>query len=1038
MKRKNKLIIIAASFLSVFVLGSLSNKANNATPLSADSDWAVNDTKALASNAHSVYNGTDAYIFFKLSSNDYASMTSEYLNVGGASYYQTSDYNFLTYIEVSNDNETYIPFGNICNHNNVNYFFKDGTFRFGLKRDTDTIRQVISYQYIRVLEGCEFPSYNYCVNGGTKTKFVQKETSISKLSNFNETNDYGFSTYSEYAEKKTMTFTGIAMGWNNSHYGNLSGYNQLILCFGEHNVDFLANDHKADATNRAKQNYDIGQKLTFNGLPIYKIYNYYSDTKVGYDHGFAYFYVQYPVEVLQMTKNNMVPTLHIEEGTEFMDVLLPEVTLKYMGGSWVISNASDYRIEEPLDIDFYRLKDVTFPHEFGANNAHPVLANLPSEGASLAFDINFGELSTTNWDQVVNFDGLYNFCISMYPALGRVALIDRDNDNKEVQVLEGLTFTPYANNTFEIDIQCGEQTTIKVAINHLIVIDYVTNKNKTASSTLWIIDTVGTTTMDYYKEVVEYVPIMNYGGSAYYDFVEGDPVYNFANVVNPFDLYSNSVGSANLEFEYEDGAVTDGKYNAGVWTLTIKLVVEGYKTTTKTIMINVHGKISIAKIYYDDAEDYVEAPIGSKLVAPPNPNTYREGEYDYVFDGWYFEGAKWDFENDVVAGDMHLYSRFKATVPHYIVSVSFEGVEIKDTTYSLTKGSVFPFELFDVEGATFEVYLNNSQITSLVVEDDISLVVKYTIVYTYIEAVAPTCLEDGNIGYWYSQVYSNYYFADSRGREVIKDVVLPKLNHDIIHLDYKDSTCSELGNVPCYYCNNCHKHFTDEEAQNELEDWFIAKKPHILTHHASKEATCEEDGNLEYWSCANEKGVYYGNEECSYKLEDIVIKAFGHDYRAPTYNWIENNGEYQCIASIICTHCQDEIVEIKNAEKVVVRTSTCSQEGQISYFVRFDDDRFNSQNKIVTTAKAPHTFVHVAQIDAVGDSSGVKEHYECSECHKYFLKYGDNYLEVLYNDLLFKNFSVGCGGDITTTSLLLSMTAGALSLLLMLRRKEER
>ena len=123
---------------------------------------------------------------------------------------------------------------------------------------------------------------------------------------------------------------------------------------------------------------------------------------------------------------------------------------------------------------------------------------------------------------------------------------------------------------------------------------------------------------------------------------------------------------------------------------------------------------------------------------------------------------------------------------------------------------------------------------------------------------------------------------------------------------------------------------------------------------------------------------------------------------------------------------------------MVVRVASCSREGQISYSVRFDDLRFNAQNKIIATAKTPHNYVHIEQIDATKESEGVKEHYECSECHKCFVKNGDNYQEVQYLDLLYKFKASGCGGSMATPSLVVLASAGALTLLLTLRRKEGR
>ena len=1033
MKKNIKLATLSAFFLSIFTLGALSNNS----PLSAHADdWTIVDTSVVTAYSYIMYDASDGYIFFRVNPNDYTSLPSDYKVTLGMTYFNVSDYNFLSYIQISHDNQTYVPFSTIYNQSNINYFFKDGTFRFGLRRNAETIREDGSYEYIKVLQGCEFPSYNYCSTGTNKTKYVQKETTISKLNRVveNGPKSGAVSYYEQMIEKKMMNYTGIAYGWNNANYSSNQNYRQLILSFGEHNVDFLANDHNANNTNRASDAYDIGKKLTINGLPIYKIRNHFPNTHVGYDHGFAYFYVNYPIDVLLMNKNNLVPTLHIEEGTEFMDVLLPEVNLKFVGGGWIANNSNEFRIDEPLEIYNHTLVDL--PHHLGTD-PHPILGQLPEEGCKLAFTVNTNDIDLTNAGNVFNIDGLYKCTLSITPSIGTILLLDKDSNNAVVQQFDGYLFAQNSNYTFEIEVICGQNTTVKFAINHLLVIDYTFSINKTGASDIWVIDTSGQLSIDVYQELDQYSPIINYGGTSSYDFIEGDSVYNFANVVNAFDLYDESVGVTNIVYEYEDGAVSDGKYNAGTWTLTIKLIVDGHEIISKTITINVHGNTSLATIYYDDGEP-IKVPVGSKLNPPINPNTYREGEYDYVFDGWYFEGAKWDFENDIVQGDMHLYSRFKPVSPHYIVTAIFEGIERLSTTYSLTKGSVLPFEVFELEGASFEVFLNGNKITSLVVQDDITILVKYIVVYTYVEAKEATCTEDGNIGYWYSSIYAGYYFADPEGREVIKDVVIPKLNHDIIHLDYKDSTCSEVGNVDCYYCNNCHKHFSDGNAQNELEDWSITKKPHILTHHEKVDATCENDGHVEYWTCQNEPGVYYGDEACETKLEDIIIYAFGHNYLAPTYTWEEVDDGYQCKASIYCTHCHDEISETKLADKLVIREANCEHEGQISYSVRFANERFNAQTKIVKTSKTPHSYVFVEGVKATKDMDGVKEHYECSNCHRYFIKQGDEYNEVLYSELIYRIKSSGCGGSIATPSILLFASAGALSLLFVLKRKEDR
>ena len=1044
MKRNNKVIALTTLLFSALALTLLPNKPNSNIEVHADGEWTTISTKAIASDDFFLYDGSGSYFYFALSPNDYGEMEAdEYTYVGSTPYYNTSDYNFLSYIQYSDDNKTYHPFGDLCHSNNANYFFKNGKFRINLRHNASTAEEDGTHEYIRVLEGCELPSYDYCKNGGTKKKYVQQETVIAKLNKYNKYTAGGIATYTEFVPKKKATFREVYPLWNNISSDNTPGYNHLILAFGEHGVDYLASNHNAEATNRAKSTFDIGNKLTINGLPIYKINEKFPSTKVGYDHGFEYFYVCYPVEVLQLNPNNTVPTLHIEDEAEFMDVLLPEITLKLIGGLWYYTNEDDVVLNDALDIDEYLFPTIVFPHYFLVNEPHPLLINLPANGAKLNFNITVGDLSETTAADIVNFDGQYGTRLSVFPKTGNVALYNTAN-NELLQVFYGFKFVDNTTYSFQLDITAtANKLSVKFAINHAKVIDCEISEDRAAVTSMWVVDTAGVFTMDYFQEVNVYKPSIVYGGSVSYDFIEGDPIYNFNNVVDANDLYDDSVGVANITYVYEEGAVTNGRYNAGNWKLSIVLTVDGYDPIIKEIAINVHGTTSAARIFYhySEVDDPLEerAIVGFKLVPPRNPDTYRKDGFDYVFDGWYFEGAKWDFENDLVKGDMDLYPRFvKMDVTHYIVTVKFEGIEKADTTYSLSPNSYLPFDVFDMDGATFKVYLGDNEISSLKVENDITITVKYTVHYTYVEPKEATCTENGNVGYWYSPVYANYYFADSEGRELIPNAIIPKLNHDIVHLDAKDSSCHEVGNVDCYYCNNCHKHFTDAEGEHELENWSIAKKPHVLTHHPRVEATCLENGNVEYWTCANEPGTYYGDEECTIILENVAIVAIGHDYRAPTYRWTETPNGYECTASITCVHCNDEITETKVATKVVVRASTCSEEGKTSFSVRFDDPRFNAQTKMVTTEKAPHNYVKVDGISPTKTSDGVKEHYECSECHKCFVKKGDTYKEVQYTELVYKYVSAGCGGNIATTSLISFILAGSFALLVLLKRKEEK
>ena len=796
MKRRSKIIGLFALFLSIFTLSSLTNgNMGSIKSANADSEWTTTNVKVTPNYSLVMADGSDGFLYFKFSANDYDTMgDSSFVTGSSAPYYNVSDYNFLTHVEISSDDVDYYPVSSFY-FENRDYFFKEGTFRIGIKRDATSIQNFKdgALCYVKVLAGCEFPSLDYCKNGGTKKKFVQESTVIG-FANVGDGGNHYSCFYNEViiTPKTPVTFSGISPYWNNVHMGNNQGYNQLILAFGTTGVDYLAEDHVANSTNRATRAYDVGRKLTINGLPIYKFYNRYPLTKVGYDHGKNYLYVQYPVEALLSTNEYVVPTLHIPAGTEFMDSSLSEVTLQLAGGVWMVTDNKQFIIEDPY---YFNTKLVVpFPYHF-TTESHAIMGGLPMMGCGLAFNINTGDIDLTQ-NTAFHLSGLYHCRIIILPKTGTIQLVDVDASSAVVQTYNGFVFAPNTEYNFEIEVVCGSQTTFKFAINHYLLINYTFNTNKSGNCDFWILEQSGSMIMDFYEEVNKYKPIIDFGGSLVYDFIEGDPLYNFTGVVNAFDLYDDSISIANLVYDYEKGAVTNGHYNAGTWKLKIKLSVPGYKTVVKEITINVHSTTSVANIYYDDGEP-IRVPVGTKLTPPRNPATYRENGHDYVFEGWYYQGIKWDFENDIVQGDMHLYSRFIETAPHYVVTVVFEGLAKPTETYSVLSGGSLPFALFEVEGATFQVYSGSSPISSLIVENDVTITVKYTVVFIYVDPVDPTETEDGHVGYWYSPLYPGYYFADSEGKEIITDITIPKIsnliNNDplVANSDYKLFTISD-------------------------------------------------------------------------------------------------------------------------------------------------------------------------------------------------------------------------------------------------------
>ena len=146
---------------------------------------------------------------------------------------------------------------------------------------------------------------------------------------------------------------------------------------------------------------------------------------------------------------------------------------------------------------------------------------------------------------------------------------------------------------------------------------------------------------------------------------------------------------------------------------------------------------------------------------------------------------------------------------------------------------------------------------------------------TRVEAVEATTEKEGNIEYWTCSKCGKY-FADAEGKtEITKEqTVLPKSEHKLTLVPEKKATCTEDGNKAYYTCSHCDKLFEDATGTKEikLEDTVIKAEGHKLTHVEAKEATVEEEGNIEYWVCS-ECGKLFSDAEGKSEITEDETKV---------------------------------------------------------------------------------------------------------------------------------------------------------------------
>ena len=213
-----------------------------------------------------------------------------------------------------------------------------------------------------------------------------------------------------------------------------------------------------------------------------------------------------------------------------------------------------------------------------------------------------------------------------------------------------------------------------------------------------------------------------------------------------------------------------------------------------------------------------------------------------------------------------------------------------------------------------------------------------------IDAVDATCIENGNIEYWYCPDCGKC-FSDFAGENEIafdatviaatgehdwsawvtdsesscttggmrhrvcnvcgerQDDALPVGEHDLNFVKAVEATCTEEGNVAHWHCSECGKNYSDEEATEVLNDVTTPKAAHDTTFVEAQAHTCTDDGNIAYWHCGA-CGHNFADENGEQELESVVDPA------AHAWGEWEQTSDPTCtergVLTRVCEVCFDE------------------------------------------------------------------------------------------------------------------------------------
>lgn len=283
---------------------------------------------------------------------------------------------------------------------------------------------------------------------------------------------------------------------------------------------------------------------------------------------------------------------------------------------------------------------------------------------------------------------------------------------------------------------------------------------------------------------------------------------------------------------------------------------------------------------------------------------------------------------------------------------------------------------------------------------------------TKINAIAATCTTKGNIEYWYCPVDSKYFRDENASDEILEaDTITPLIAHTLDKVDAKLPTCIDKGNIEYWYCEVCGDYFANQSAtvsisKNSVE---IDKMPHVTQHFQTVLATCTTNGNSEYWLC-NICGTYFSDSALTTEItkEQTVLPKIPHttEYVEAVNPTCTTEGNH---AYWYCSVCQDyfsnkelttkiskeqtKTAKIPHTAKYIKATkATCIKEGNLPYWYcsvcqsYFNDASLatkisKEQTKI---SKIPHTAQYIEEVPATCTKEGILAHWYCDACQYSF------------------------------------------------------
>ena len=138
----------------------------------------------------------------------------------------------------------------------------------------------------------------------------------------------------------------------------------------------------------------------------------------------------------------------------------------------------------------------------------------------------------------------------------------------------------------------------------------------------------------------------------------------------------------------------------------------------------------------------------------------------------------------------------------------------------------------------------------------------------HFEAKAPTCVDDGNIEYWYCADCDKYFSDETADTEITKDktILAATGEHSWSVWTAGEGESCETGGTRSHSCTICGLTETETFAAGSHQLKYIAEVP----------STCKKAGSMAHWHC-DICGKNYADENASQLLSDISLPLGSHN-----------------------------------------------------------------------------------------------------------------------------------------------------------------